>query len=139
MKTIFTNTIAELKKSFTNFSIALIFIAAISSFFTTVQIFDNDFMRTSLQMMYVAASAVGLMLLILPVLVQFEDYLKTTKFAKFSIVSLFVGNADHTLMNLKTLLFLISVACVVIAFVTGQVFAAAIVFWFITLIALMFS
>ena len=132
-------TIAELKKSFTNFSIFLILIASISSFFTTVQIFKNDFMRTSLQMMYVAASAVGLMILLLPVLVQFEDYLKTTKFAKFSIASLFVKNADHALMNLKTLLFLISVACVTISVVAGQVFAAAIVFWFITLIALIFA
>lgn len=139
MKTIFTKTITELKTSFTNFSIALILIASVSSFFTTVQIFKNDFMRTSLQTMYVAASAVGLMILLLPVLVQFEDYLKTTKFAKFSIASLFVKNADHALMNLKTLLFLISVACIVISFATGQVFAAAIVFWFITLIALMFA
>lgn len=139
MKTIFTRTLTELKKSFTTFSIALIFIAAISSFFTKIQIFENNFMRTSLQMMYVTASAVGLMLLILPILFQFEDYLKTTKFAKFSIASLFVKNADHALMNLKTLLFLISVACVAIAVMTGQVFAAAIVFWFITSIALMFA
>lgn len=139
MKTIFTKTIAELKKSFTNFSIALIFIAAISLFFTKIQIFENNFMRTSLQMMYVTASAVGLMILLLPVLVNFEEYLKTTKFAKFSIASLFVRNADHALMNLKTLLFLISVACVAIAVMIGQVFAAAIVFWFITLIALIFS
>ena len=89
--------------------------------------------------MHVAASAIGLMILLLPVLVNFEEYLKTIKFAKFSIASLFVTNADHALMNLKTLLFLISVACVAIAVMTGQVFAAAIVFWFITLIALMFA
>ena len=139
MKTVFTKTILELKKSFTMLSIILIVIAAISSFFTTVQIFENDFLRTSLQMLYVAASAVGLMILMLPVLVNFEEYLKSTKFAKFSIASLFVKNVDHALMNLKTLLFLISVACVTISVVTGQVFAAEIVFWFITLIALMFS
>ena len=139
MKTIFTNTVAELKKSFTNFSIALIFIASVSSFFTKVQIFENDFMRTSLQIMYVAASAVGLMILLLPILVQIEEYLKTAKFAKFSIASLFVKNADHALMNLKTLLVLISVAYAVFSVMTGQLFAAAFVFWFVTLIALMFA
>lgn len=139
MKTIFTKTIAELKKSFTNFSITLIFIAAISSFFTKIQIFDNDFMRTSLQMMYVAASAIGLLILMLPVLALIEEYLKTTKFAKFSIASLFVKNANHSAMNLKTLLLIISVAYFVVAVMTSQVFAAAIIFWFITWIALMFA
>lgn len=36
MKTVFTKTVTELKKSFTNFSIALILIASVSSFFTKV-------------------------------------------------------------------------------------------------------
>lgn len=139
MKIIFTRTLTELKKSFTNFSIALILIASVSSFFTTVHIFENDFMRTSLQMIYVAASAIGLLILMLPVLALIEEYLKTTKFAKFSIASLFVKNADHSAMNLKTLLFLISVAYIVVAVMTSQVFAAAIVFWFITWLALMFA
>lgn len=139
MKTVFTNTVEELKKSFTDFSIALIIIASVSSFFTKVQIFDNDFMRTSLQMLYVAASAIGLLILMLPVLALIEEYLKTTKFAKFSIASLFVKNADHSAMNLKTLLFLISVAYVAVAVMTGQFFAASLVIWFITCLALMFA
>ena len=139
MKTVFTNTVAELKRSFTNFSIALILIASVSSFFTKVQIFENDFMRTSLQMMYVAASAVGLMILLLPVLANLEEYLKSTKFAEFSIASLFIKNANHAAINLKILLLLISIACAVVAVITGQVFAVSIVFWFITLLALMFA
>ena len=139
MKTVFTNTVAELKKSFTNFSIALILIASVSSFFTKVQIFENDFMRTSLQMMYVAASAVGLMILLLPVLANLEEYLKSTRFAEFSIASLFIKNANHAAINLKILLLLISIACAVVAVITGQVFAVSIVFWFITLLALMFA
>ena len=139
MKTVFTNTVAELKKSFTNFSIALILIASVSSFFTKVQIFENDFMRTSLQMMYVAASAVGLMILLLPVLANLEEYLKSSKFAEFSIASLFIKNANHAAINLKILLLLISIACAVVAVITGQVFAVSIVFWFITLLALTFA
>ena len=139
MKTVFTKTVAELKKSFTNFSIALILIASVSSFFTKVQIFENNFMRTRLQMLYVAASAVGLMILLLPVLANLEEYLKSTKFAEFSIASLFIKNANHAAINLKILLLLISIACAVVAVITGQLFAAAFVFWFITWIALMFA
>jgi len=139
MKQVFTKTIAELKKSYTTFAVFLIFIASVSSFFTTVQILENDFLRTSLQMLYVAASAVGLMILMLPVLVNFEEYLKSTKFAKFSIASLFVKNADHALINVKTLLFLISAVYIAIAFTTNQVFASAIIFWFLTMIAMIFD
>lgn len=139
MKTVFTKTVAELKKSFTNFSIALILIASVSSFFTKVQIFENNFMRTSLQMLYVAASAVGLMILLLPVLANLEEYLKSSRFAKFSIASLFIKNANHAAINLKILLLLISIAYIVFSVITGQVLAASIAFWFITWLALMFA
>lgn len=139
MKTIFTNTMAELKKSFTRLSIILIFIASVSSFFTTIQIFENDFLRTSLRMLYVAASAVGLMVLLLPFLAYLEEYLQNSRFAKVSIASPFIKNARHSSINLKTLLVLISAAYLAIAFMTDQVFAAAIIFWFITSIALIFD
>ena len=139
MKTIFTNTFAELKKSFTNFSIILIVIAAISSFFTTIQIFENDFLRTSLRMLYVAASAVGLMVLLLPFLAYLDEYFQTTRFAKVSIASPFIKNARHSSINLKTFLVLISAAYLAISVMTGQVFVAAIIFWFITYLALMFE
>ena len=139
MKTVFTNTIAELKKSYTTFAVFLIFIASVSSFFTTVQLFENDFLRTILQMLYVASSAIGLMNVLLPILVYLEEYLQTTKLSKFSIAGLFVKNANHALINMKTLLVLISTVYIVIAFMTGQVFAAAIIFWFMTAIAMIFD
>lgn len=57
MKQVFTKTIAELKKSYTTFAVFLIFIASVSSFFTTIQIFKDNDLRTILQMLYVASSA----------------------------------------------------------------------------------
>lgn len=139
MKTVFTNTLTELKKSFTTLSIILIVIAAISSFFTTVQIFENDFLLTSLRMLYVAASAVGLMVLLLPFLAYLDEYLQNTRFAKVSIASPFIKNARHSSINLKTFLVLISAVYFAIAVMTGQVYAAAIIFWFITCLALVFE
>lgn len=139
MKTVFTKIVEELKKSFTTLSIILIVIAAISSFFTTVQIFENDFLLTSLRMLYVAASAIGLMVLLLPFLAYLDEYLQNTKFAKFSIASPFIKNARHSSINLKTLLVLISAAYLAISVMTGQVFAAAIILWFITCLALVFA
>lgn len=139
MKTILVNTISEMKKSYTTFSIVLIFIAAVSLFFTKIQIFENDSARTVLQILYVASSGIGLMILLLPILAYTEEYLQTTKFSKFSIASLFIKNSNHAAMNLKTLLFLISAAYAVFAVTTGQFFAASLVIWFITWLALMFA
>lgn len=139
MKTIFTRTLTELKKSYTTFSIALIFIAAVSSFFTKIQIFENDSALTVLKIIYAASSGIGLMILLLPILAYTEEYLQTTKFSKFSIASLFIKNANHSAMNLKTLLLLISVVYAAVAITTGQFFAASPVIWFITWLALMFA
>lgn len=139
MKQVFIKTSAELKKSYTSFAAVLIFIAAISSFFTTIQIFKDNDLRTIFQMLYVASSAAGLMIVLLPSLVYLEEYLQTTKLSKFSIAGLFVKNANHALINVKTLLVLISAVYIVIAFMTGQVFAAAIIFWFMTAIAMIFE
>lgn len=139
MKQVFTKTIAELKKSYTSLAIFLIFLAAISSFFTSIQIFNDHDLRTILQMIYVASSAVGLMIVLLPILVYLEEYLQTTNLSKFSIAGLFIKNADHALINVKTLLFLISAVYIAIAFTTNQVFASAIIFWFLTMIAMIFD
>lgn len=139
MKQVFTKTIAELKNSYTTFAVFLIFIASVSSFFTTIQIFKDNDLRTILQMLYVASSAIGLMIVLLPILVYLEEYLQTTKLSKFSIAGLFVKNADHALINVKTLLVLISAVYAVIAVMTGLVFVAAIIFWLITCLALMFE
>lgn len=139
MKQVFIKTSAELKKSYTSFAIFLIFLAAISSFFTTIQIFKDNDLRTIFQMLYVASSAVGLMIVLLSILVYLEEYLQTTKLSKFSIASLFVKNTNHALINIKTLLFLISAIYVVIAFTTGQDSSAAVVFWFLTSIATIYA
>lgn len=139
MKQIYHNTLNELQKSYTNLSIALISIAAAFSFFTKFQIFEHNLAKTILHFLFFASSGMGLMTILICSLVYLEEYFQTTKLAKYSIVRLFVKNANHALVNVKTLLILISIAYVIIALTTNQVFAASIIFWFITSISLMFA
>lgn len=139
MKQIYRNTLDELQKSYTNLSIALISIAAASSFFTKFQIFEHNLAKTILHFLYFVSSAGGLMTILLVSLVYLEEYLRTTRLSKYSIARLFVKNANHALVNVKTLLILISIVYAIIAFATGQVFASSIIFWFITSISLMFA
>lgn len=133
MKQVFTKTLAELKKSYTTFSIILIFIAAISSFFTTIRIVEGDTLLTGLYMLYVIASSIVLMIFLTPFLIHFEEYLRSTKFGNYSLATLFVKKADHALINVLTLLASLSIMCIVIAVMTNLVFSAAIVIWLITM------
>lgn len=139
MKQIYHATLNELQKSYTNLSIALISIAAASSFFTKFQIFEHNLAKTILHFLFFASSGIGLMTILICSLVYLEEYFQTTKLAKYSIARLFVKNANHALVNVKTLLILISIVYVIIALTTNQVFAASIIFWFITSISLMFA
>lgn len=139
MKQIYHNTLNELQKSYTNLSIALISIAAAFSFFTKFQIFEHNLAKTILHFLFFASSAAGLMAILLVSLVYLEEYFQTTKLAKYSIARIFVKNANHALVNVKTLLILISIVYAIIALTTNQVFAASIIFWFITSISLMFA
>lgn len=139
MKTVFTNTIAELKKPYTTLTVVLFFIAAISSFFTKFEIVESNTFLVVIKMLYILSSGFGLTAVLLPFLVYLDEYFETTRLSKFSIASLFSKNANHALINVKTLLVLISTVYIVIAFMTGQVFAAAIIFWFMTAIAMIFD
>lgn len=139
MKQIYHNTLDELQKSYTNLSIALISIAAASSFFAKFQIFEHNLAKTIWHFLFFASSGMGLMTILICSLVYLEEYFQTTKLAKYSIARLFVKNANHALVNVKTLLILISIVYAIIAFATGQVFASSIIFWFITVISLMFA
>lgn len=138
MKQVFTNSISDLKRSYTNLTIALVVIGAISSFFTHLTITDNDFLNV-LHVVYFLACSTSLLLMMLPILVYLEEYLETTRFSKISIASLFVENANHVKANIVTILVLISIVYAVISVLTAHIFAAAVIFWFLTWLAAMFS
>ena len=138
MKTILTRTIAELKKSYTNLSIVLILIGTIASFFTYARILKNDF-QTVFHMLFFLADGASLMLILIATLFHLEESLKTTRLSRWSLATPFTKNANHTATNIKTLLVLISIVYVIIAVLTSHIYAAAIVFWFITSIMLIFS
>lgn len=139
MKTVFTNTVAELKKPYTTLAVVLLFIAAISSFFTKFEIVEDNTFLIVLKMLYILSSGFGLTAMLLPFLVYLDEYFETTRLSKFSIASLFSKNANHADANLKTLLVLISAVYITIAVMTGQVFVAAIIFLLMTSLALMFA
>ena len=136
MKQVFSNTLKELRKNYTNFSIIMITIAAFASFFSKIQVIEPDPSVNILKMVYFVASFIGLMTVAIRFFGCLEDYLSSTKLAKFSIASLFFKKANHPLVHIKTLIIAISLIYIAVAIVTGDVFASAIAFWFISAVAI---
>lgn len=136
MKQVLSDTLKELRKNYTNFSIIMIAIAAFTSFFSKIQVIESDPSVNILKMVYFVASFIGLMTIAIRFFGCLEDYLESTRLAKFSIASLFFKQANHALVNVKTLIIVIALIYVVVAIVTGDVFASAISFWFISAVAI---
>lgn len=136
MKQVLSNTLKELRKNYTNFSIIMITIAAFTSFFSKMQVIESDPSVNILKMIYFVASFIGLMTVALVFVGSLYDYLASTKLSKFSIASLFFKKADHALVNVKTLIIAISIIYIVVAITTGDVFASAIAFWFISVVSI---
>ena len=139
MKQILSSTLKELRKNYTNFSIIMITIAAFASFFSKIQVIEPDPSVNILKMVYFVASFIGLMTVAIRFFGCLEDYLSSTKLAKFSIASLFFKKANHPLVNIKTLIIAISLIYIAVAIVTGDVFASAIAFWFISTVAIVIN
>ena len=139
MKQVLSNTIKELRKNYTNFSIIMIVIAAFASFFSKMQVIEPDPSVTILKMVYFVASFIGLITAAIRFFGCLEDYLESTRLAKFSIASLFFKRANHALVNVKTLIISIALIYIVVAIATGDVFASAIAFWFISAVAIIIN
>ena len=139
MKQVLSNTLKELRKHYTDLSISLIAIAALASFFTRIQIFKDSELHTLIRMLFVVSFDAALTLILVLLITNIEDYLKTTWMSKRSVASLFTTDTNHVTVNIKTFLALISVAYAIVALMTGMVFAASIVFWLITSLALIFG
>ena len=136
MKQVLSNTLKELRKNYTNFSIIILVCAAVSAFFLAIQVIEPDPSVNILKMVYFVASFIGLMTVAIRFFGCLEDYLESTRLAKFSIASLFFKKANHTLVNVKTLIISIALVYIIVAIVTGDVFASAIAFWFISAVAI---
>lgn len=139
MKQVLSNTFKELRKNYTNFSIIMITIAAFASFFSKIQVIEPDPSVNILKMAYFVASFIGLMTVAIMFFGCLEDYLSSTKLAKFSIASLFFKKANHPLVNVKTLIITISLIYIAVAIETGDVFVSAIAFWFISAVAIVIN
>ena len=139
MKQVLSNTFKELRKDYTNFSIVMIVIAAFVSFFSKIQVIEPDPSVNILKMVYFVASSIGLMTVAIRFFGCLEDYLESTRLAKFSIASLFFKQANHALVNVKTLIISIALIYIVVAIATGDVFASAIAFLFISAVAIIIN
>lgn len=139
MKNILKNTISELKKEYTNFSIWCISIFSILGIFTPLILDIHNSTLTVISVFLFIIMITAIMSIALTFTIQLEDAIKETKFAKKSIATLFVKNANHTEVNITTIFSIIALIYIVLAITTGMIFPLGVVVWFLTLASLILS
>jgi hypothetical protein len=139
MKNILKNTISELKKEYTNFSIWCISIFSVLGIFTPLILDIHNSTLTVISVFLFIIMITAIMSIALTFTSQIEDAIKETKFAKKSIATLFVKNANHTEVNITTIFSIITLIYIVLAITTGMIFPLGVVVWFLTLASLILS
>ena len=138
MKNIFKNTISELKKTYTDFSVMCILIFSVASLCTPLVLDVNNNILTIVSIILFILMMVTTMQLTVVFLAELEEAIQGTKFAEKSIATLFMKNANHADVNITTILCCLTLVYLIIAFTTGLVFPLSALVWFMTPLALMF-
>ena len=139
MKNILKNTISELKKEYTNFSIWCISIFSVLGIFTPLILDIHNSTLTVISVFLFIIMITATMSITLTFTSQLEDTIKETKFAKKSIATLFVKNVNHTEVNITTIFSIIALIYIVLAITTGMIFPLGVVVWLLMLASLILS
>lgn len=139
MKNILKNTISELKKEYTNFSIWCISIFSVLGIFTPLILDIHNSTLTVISVFLFIIMITATMSITLTFTSQLEDAIKETKFAKKSIATLFVKNVNHTEVNITTIFSIIALIYIVLAITTGMIFPLGVVVWLLMLASLILS
>ena len=139
MKNILKNTISELKKEYTNFSIWCISIFSVLGIFTPLILNIHNSTLTVISVFLFIIMITATMPITLIFTNQLEEVIKETKFAKKSIATLFVKNANHTEINITTIFSIIALIYIVLAITTGMIFPLGVVVWLLMLASLILS
>lgn len=139
MKNILKNTISELKKEYTNFSIWFISIFSVLGIFTPLILDIHNSTLTVISVFLFIIMITATMPITLIFTNQLEEVIKETKFAKKSIATLFVKNANHTEVNITTIFSIIALIYIVLAITTGMIFPLGVVVWLLMLASLILS
>lgn len=139
MKNILKNTIFELKKEYTNFSIWCISIFSVLGIFTPLILDIHNSTLTVISVFLFIIMITATMSITLTFTSQLEDAIKETKFAKKSIATLFVKNVNHTEVNITTIFSIIALIYIVLAITTGMIFPLGVVVWLLMLASLILS
>lgn len=139
MKNILKNTISELKKEYTNFSIWCISIFSVLGIFTPLILDIHNSTLTVISVFLFIIMITATMPITLIFTNQLEEVIKETKFAKKSIATLFVKKANHTEVNITTIFSIIALIYIVLAITTGMIFPLGVVVWLLMLASLILS
>ena len=139
IKSIYNGIIDELQKDFTKIGIVTLFVMALLGM--TVPIYLNkDNVVLTIGSIIVTISTIYPLLTIFSLFFYYleESFLKT-KLAKYSLATLFVKKADHSFINILSLLCILSAIYLSILLMYGMFFPATIILWMMTFLSFIFN
>ena len=139
MKSIYKKMLDELQNDFTKIWIVTLFIMTLIGM--TVPIYmDKDNVVLTIFSAIVTISTIYPLFTILSLFFShLEESFGKTKLAKYSVASLFVKKADHSFINILSILCILSAIYLSLIIMYGMFFPAAIVLWMMTFMLFLFN
>ena len=139
IKSIYNGIIDELQKDFTKIGSVTLFVMALLGM--TVPIYLNkDNVVLTIGSIIVTISTIYPLLTIFSLFFSYlEESFEKTKLAKYSLATLFVKKADHSFINICTLLVFSSAVYLSLLLMYGMFFPAAIVLWMMSFLSFIFN
>jgi hypothetical protein len=139
MKSIYKKMLDELQKDFTKIGIVTLFVIALLGM--TVPIYLNkDNVVLTIGSIIVTISTIYPLLTIFSLFFShLEESFEKTKLANYSVATLFVKKADHSFINILSLLCILSAIYLSILLMYGMFFPATIILWMMTFLSFIFN
>jgi hypothetical protein len=139
MKSIYKNMKNELQKDFTKIGIVTLFVMALLGMTVPIYLNKDSFILSIISIIVTISTIYPLLTIFSLFFSYLEESFEKTKLSNYSIATLFVKKADHSFINIRTLLVFSSAVYLSLLLMYGMFFPAAIVLWMMSFLSFIFN
>ena len=139
IKSIYNGIIDELQKDFTKIGIVTLFVMALLGMTVPIYLNKDSFILSIISIIVTISTIYPLLTIFSLFFSYLEESFEKTKLSNYSIATLFVKKADHSFINIRTLLVFSSAVYLSLLLMYGMFFPAAIVLWMMSFLSFIFN
>ena len=129
----------ELQKDFTKIGIVTLFVMALLGMTVPIYLNKDSFILSIISIIVTISTIYPLLTIFSLFFSYLEESFEKTKLSNYSIATLFVKKADHSFINIRTLLVFSSAVYLSLLLMYGMFFPAAIVLWMMSFLSFIFN